>query len=58
MVYRNIEIFLKLTKCIYIYIYFYLYSIFFQGINEAFVVKLFDPLLSPRNHAIVALKRN
>lgn len=31
---------------------------FFQGINEAFVVKLFDPLLSPRNHAIVALKKN
>jgi len=30
----------------------------FQGINEAFVAKLFDPLLSPRNHAIIALKKN
>ncbi|XP_029343839.1 methyltransferase-like protein 25 isoform X3 [Acyrthosiphon pisum] len=29
-----------------------------QGINEAFVAKLFDPLLSPRNHAIIALKKN
>jgi len=33
----------------------YLYE---QGITEAFVTKLFDPLLSPRNHAIVALKKN
>jgi len=30
----------------------------FQGVNEAFVAKLFDPLLSPRNHAIIALKKN
>lgn len=32
-------------------------TFFFQGIHEAFVAKLFDPLLSPRNHAIVALKK-
>ncbi|XP_022170626.1 methyltransferase-like protein 25 [Myzus persicae] len=33
----------------------YLYE---QGIDEAFVAKLFDPILSPRNHAIIALKKN
>ncbi|XP_050420826.1 probable methyltransferase-like protein 25 isoform X2 [Adelges cooleyi] len=32
----------------------YLYE---QGFTEAFVAQLFDPLLSPRNHAIIALNK-
>ncbi|XP_050546277.1 probable methyltransferase-like protein 25 isoform X2 [Daktulosphaira vitifoliae] len=32
----------------------YLYE---QGITEAFVAELFDPLRSPRNHAIIALNK-